>query len=171
MADDNQKRYNTLMIKVLIMDCDGTLTDGKIYMSESGELFKAFDIKDGYGIHNILPKYGIIPVIITGRSSKILENRCAELGITQLYQNVSDKIYAANEILAELGYTFSECAYIGDDLNDLEIMKKCGLSGCPADSVKEIRDTADYVCDLNGGNGAVREFIEYIVGRDIIEIG
>ena len=100
-------------IKLLIMDVDGTLTDGKVYMS------KAFDIKDGLGIHNILPASGITPVIITGRRSNILKLRCDEIGIKYLYQGVSDKTGTLDSLLSELALDYSNCAYIGDDINDL----------------------------------------------------
>lgn len=86
-------------IKLLFMDVDGTLTDGKIYMGENGEVMKAFDIKDGYGINEILPKLGIIPVIITGRTSKIVENRAKELHITELYQGKHDKLDTMLEVM------------------------------------------------------------------------
>lgn len=155
-------------VKYLVMDVDGTLTDGKIYMGESGELCKAFNIKDGYGIHEILPKYGIEPVIITGRSSKILENRCKELGINRVYQGVSNKTEKLKEILAENHAELCEAAYIGDDVNDLPCMKEIkragGLIGSPADAVDAVCTLADFVCRKDGGQGAVREFIDWIVG-------
>ena len=100
-------------IKFLVMDVDGTLTDGKIYMGSTGELIKAFDIKDGCGIHDIAIPTGIIPMIITGRTSKILEKRCRELEITEVHQGVSNKI----EKLCELVNDLSLVAYIGDDIN------------------------------------------------------
>lgn len=87
------------MIKYLVMDVDGTLTDGKIYIGNEGEIFKAFDVKDGYAIHYILPKYGITPVIITGRNSAIMEKRCAEIGIELLFQGVSDKIAVLRDVI------------------------------------------------------------------------
>ena len=152
-------------IKYLIMDVDGTLTDGKIYMGCNGEVFKAFDIKDGCGIHDILIPKGIIPVIITGRSSEILENRCKELGITQLYQGVSDKLDKLTEIIKE--ENLSQTAYIGDDINDLpcmsEIKQVGGVVGCPKDAVNEVKEISDFVSNKNGGNGAVREFIEWMI--------
>lgn len=153
--------------KVLAMDVDGTLTDGKIYMGNDGELFKAFDIKDGLGIHDILIPSGIIPVIITGRKSKILENRCREIGITNLYQGVSNKIEKLQQFLESIDASLSETAYIGDDLNDMAVMKLVkengGYIGCPKDATKEVLNSADYICKRNGGCGAVREFIEIIV--------
>ena len=155
------------MIKLLVMDVDGTLTDGRIYMGNSGEVMKSFNIKDGYGIHDILIPKGILPVIITGRKSKILENRCAELGITELYQGVNDKIQVLKKIVADREVEFCDIAYIGDDLNDLtcmqEIKKRNGLVGSPSDAVVEIRNIADFISNFKGGEGAVREFIEWIV--------
>ena len=150
-------------MKYLVMDVDGTLTDGKIFMSPSGEAMKAFNIKDGCGIHYILIPALIVPVIITGRSSDIVLNRCRELGITELYQGVSDKIGRLKEITDDL----STVAYIGDDINDLPCMKAVkeagGIVGCPADAVNKVKDIADFVAVHNGGDGAVRDFIEWIV--------
>ena len=129
------------MVKYLIMDVDGTLTDGKIYMSPSGEAMKAFNIKDGAGIHDILIPAGIIPVIITGRSSGIVLNRCKELGITNVFQCVNSKIEKLKEITEDL----SCVAYIGDDINDLSCMLLIkgtgGLVGCPADAVDKVDRT------------------------------
>ena len=154
---------------LLIMDVDGTLTDGKINIGNNGELFKSFDVKDGYAISSILPKYNIIPVIITGRESIIVENRCRELGITELYQKCLEKhqamLQAAHKynIIPEKDGILYNVAYIGDDAPDLECMKAVELSGCPADAYEEVLNTAKYVCKHNGGNGAVREFIEWII--------
>lgn len=148
------------------MDVDGTLTDGKIYMGTSGEMLKAFDIKDGYGIHDILIPYGITPVIITGRSSKILENRCRELSITDLFQGIKDKIYVL-QYLCSNNSSLQEVAYIGDDLNDLPCMKLVkeagGIIGCPADAVSSVIEISSFVSSKNGGDGAVRDFIEHLI--------
>lgn len=152
-----------MKIKMLVMDVDGTLTDGHIYMGENGEVMKAFHAQDGYGIAGLLPKSGIIPVIITGRSSQITANRAAELHITHLYQGISDKLGLLKNLAGELGLTAEQIAYIGDDLNDLECIRWCGFTGCPADAVDEIQDEADYVCVRNGGCGAVREFIGQLI--------
>ena len=159
-------------IRFLIMDVDGTLTDGKIYMGDNGELFKVFDIKDGCGIKDILPQYNIIPVIITARESGILEHRCKELGIDYLYQGIRNKKEKLNEIIDEISkkdeyvYTLSNCAYIGDDILDLQCMMPIkhekGAVGCPLDAVPEVSAIADFVSEKCGGNGAVREFIEWL---------
>ena len=156
-------------IRYLVMDVDGTLTNGTIYMGPDGEVFKAFSIKDGYGIHNILPQYGILPIIITGRESKITETRCKELGIVDLYQGVANKADKLDEILYEKGAKFEEVAYIGDDLNDLPVMlllkQNGGIVACPNNAVNEVRRIAHYIGKQDGGDGAVREFIEYLVSQ------
>ena len=145
------------------MDVDGTLTDGKIYMGQDGEIAKAFDIKDGCGILLELPQYGIIPVIITARESQILENRCKELNIQELHQGIRDKLTKLKEIVGEdLGVV----AYAGDDLPDIpcmEAVKKAGgLVVCPLDAIPEIRAMADYVSGNRAGYGAIRDIIHYI---------
>ena len=149
-------------IKMLVMDVDGTLTDGCIYMGPEGEAMKAFNCQDGYAIAQILPKIGVTPVIITGRKSRITENRAKELKITQLHQGVHDKLPLLQSIAREIGASQEEVAYIGDDLNDFDCIRWCGFTGCPADAVKEVREAVDFVCSRNGGRGAVREFVEQI---------
>lgn len=145
------------------MDVDGTLTDGKIYIGNDGELCKAFNIKDGCGIHDILIPAGVIPVIMTGRFSTIVLNRCKEIGIREIHQGVTNKLSKLQELIDDP----SSVAYIGDDINDLECMKFVksagGIVGCPMDAVSSVKDVADYVSSYNGGNGAVRDFIEYLV--------
>lgn len=145
------------------MDVDGTLTDGKIYLGQNNELCKAFNIKDGCGIHDIAIPKGIIPVIITGRVSDIVLNRCRELGIEEVYQGIDNKA----ERLCSITSDFSSVAYIGDDINDLHCMnivkKAGGIVGCPADAADAVKRIADYVSLYNGGEGAVRDFIEWII--------
>ncbi len=150
-------------INYLVMDVDGTLTDGKVYMGNTGELCKAFHIKDGCGIHDILIPSGITPIIITGRKSEIVQNRCSELGITEVYQGITNKM----EILLSVTSDLSKVAYIGDDINDLFCMhavkKAGGLVGCPSDAAKKILDISHYVAGCKGGEGAVRDFIEWLM--------
>lgn len=151
-------------VEYLVMDVDGTLTDGKIYMGSEGELCKAFNIKDGCGIHDILIPAGITPVIITGRKSEIVLNRCRELGIGEVHQGISNKL----ETLLCVASDLSKVAYIGDDINDLTCMcaikEAGGLIGCPSDAAKKILDISDYVAEHRGGDGAVRDFIEWLLG-------
>lgn len=150
------------LVKLLVTDVDGTLTDGKVYMGADGELCKAFHFKDGLGIKDILPKFGIVCAVITGRDSVIVANRCRELDIRYLFQGVADKVRCLQSLINELGLQWQEVAYIGDDLNDLAVMSLCGVRGCPADAVKEVKGVCDFVSSYNGGSGAVREFIEFL---------
>ena len=156
-------------ITMLVMDVDGTLTDGKIYMGNSGELMKVFDIKDGYAIVDILPKHSIIPVIITGRESKILESRCNELGISELHQGCTRKLDKMIEIANLYGLQRDEngkfvgCAYIGDDNIDIPCMELSIYSGCPSAASEDVKKTVSYICNRKGGDGAVREFIEWLL--------
>lgn len=145
------------------MDVDGTLTDGKIYMGNSGEVFKAFNVKDGCGIFLTLPKYGIKPIVITARNSKIVENRCSELNIHELYQGVSDKLSKLNQVVdGEL----ASVAYIGDDIPDIPCMVAVKQAGgvvlCPFDAIPEILAISNYISCYYAGNGAVRDCINYI---------
>lgn len=153
-------------IKYLVMDVDGTLTNGKIYMGQEGEIAKAFDIKDGCGILLVLPKYDIVPVIITARKSIILERRCDELGITELHQGVKNKLTKLREIV---GDNFSTVTYVGDDLPDIpcmmEVKKAGGLVMCPSDAITEIKAIADYVSGYKAGEGAIRDCINYLTQR------
>ena len=164
------------MIKFLVMDVDGTLTDGKVYMGNEGECFKAFDIRDGYAIKCLLPPHHIVPVIITARNSKIVENRCKELNILECHQNAMNKCEKLVSILSEYSakdgvkYNFSNVAYIGDEILDLQCMipvkEAGGLVGCPANAVKQVRAIADFVSAEKGGEGAVREFVEWMLERN-----
>lgn len=158
-----------MKIKALVMDVDGTLTDGGIYMGENGEVMKRFDVKDGYAIHNMLPEMGIIPIIITGRTSKIVENRCRELEIKKFIQGSKDKVSELLKVIEVFNIKLEETAYIGDDLNDFEVMQIVGVRGCPANAVKEVRNICEFVSIQNGGNGAVREFVEWILCREEIK--
>ena len=157
---------STKDIRILFMDIDGTLTDGKIYMGNSGEIMKAFSIKDGCGIADILPAKNIVPAIITGRESQILVNRAKEMKVTHLYQNVHNKAEKMLEICKEMEVDLSHAAYIGDDLNDKECMEiirhNGGLSACPIDACEEICKIADFICTKISGDGAVRELIDWL---------
>jgi 3-deoxy-D-manno-octulosonate 8-phosphate phosphatase (KDO 8-P phosphatase) len=147
------------------MDVDGSLTDGKIYMGQNGEVMKAFSIKDGYVINYILKPVNIVPVIITARTSSIVQNRCDELGIKEVHQGKLDKLASLKEIIGE--ESLGDCAYFGDDIIDMKCMlpikRAGGIVGCPADAVQEIKAIADYICINKAGEGALREFAEWIV--------
>ena len=153
-----------MKIKMLVMDVDGTLTDGKIYMSASGEAFKAFNIKDGYTIYT-LDKIGIIPVIITGRESQIVASRAEELKIKECHQGVSDKLVKLQEVAAKYGISMDEIAYFGDDYNDVTCMEACGFTGCPSDAEEDVKPKVDHISMAKGGEGALREFVKEIMKR------
>ena len=149
-------------IKMLVMDVDGTLTDGKIYYGNDGELFKAFDVRDGYRLVKC-EEYGIITAIITGKTSKIVEGRARDLKIKEVHQGVSNKIEVLKTLINKHNLDKSQVAYIGDDVNDIECMQYCGFSACPADAIDEVKNTVDYVCKNIGGHGAVPEMIDRII--------
>lgn len=159
-------------IKFLVLDVDGTLTNGKIYIGESGEFFKAFDVKDGCGIKEILPQLQIRPVIITARNGIILENRCKELDIQELHQGVRNKLEKLEEIISKFSevdhanYSLANVAYMGDDILDIQCMNPVkesgGLVACPLDAVKGVMEIADFICTKKCGEGAIREFIDWL---------
>lgn len=155
------------MYRLFVMDVDGTLTDGKIYMSPSGETFKAFDVKDGYGVKSILKKHNINTAIITGRRSEIVRRRAEELDIDYLYQGVEDKLSCLEQLMETVGCSFGEVVYVGDDVNDLPCMEKAGLSCCPADAHESVKKTVKYVAGRGGGQGAVREIIDRVTGQGV----
>ncbi len=153
------------MIKLVLLDVDGTLTDGGIYRGNNGEELKRFNVKDGYAIVNA-QKLGIEFGIITGRKSELVEIRSNELKIKYLYQGISEKTVILEEIMQKTGLEKEEIAYMGDDLNDILIMKQSGLTGAPRDAADEVIQIVDFVSGKNGGSGAVREFVEYILKKD-----
>lgn len=146
-------------IKLLIMDVDGTLTDGKIYISNSGEEMKAFNVKDGYAIKEILPKIGITPVIITGRKSRIVEIRAKELDIQEIHQGIKDKLKVYEKLKEKYAVENENIAYIGDDFNDFLLLKRSNYTACPQDAIKKVKEICDFISDRKGGEGAVHEFI------------
>lgn len=160
---------NAGIIKLFVMDVDGTLTDGRINMGPEGELFKSFNIKDGYAVNEMLPAHGIVPAIITGRTSRIVENRARELHITELYQGRHDKRDTMLALMAKYGCTAANTAYIGDDILDIPCMEECALVGCPANACREVREMSHYVCQARGGEGAVREFAEAVIRHNLAQ--
>ena len=154
-----------MKIKLFVMDVDGTLTDGHIYYGANGEVMKAFHVRDGYAIAYTLPEKGIVPVIITGKSSDIVRNRAAELKIPEVHQGVSDKLTKLKEIAVKYDVAPDEIAYIGDDTNDLDCIAYCGVTACPADAMDEVIEAVEYVCRHDGGRGAVREFADWVMKR------
>lgn len=149
-------------IKLLILDVDGVLTSGQIIFGPEGELMKKFHAQDGMGI-TLAQKAGLHIGIITGRESQMVTLRSAELGIRDVYQGAMSKIQALAELMANYHVTANEIAYLGDDLNDLPVMVRVGLPCAVANAVLEVKEHAKVVTKQAGGNGAVREIIEYIL--------
>ena len=149
-------------IKLLLMDCDGVLTDGRIWLFENGEEQKGFHTRDGLGI-DLFHRAGLRSGIISGRTSSAVETRARTLGMSFLVQGHENKIQAFADIVARAGVTNAEVAYIGDDLNDIPLMLQSGLGVAVADAVAEARERAHYVTKAPGGFGAVREVIELIL--------
>ena len=150
-------------IKLLLTDCDGVLTDGGVYYGENGEVLKRFDIRDGMGVERLKNLANVETGIITGEVSPSVKKRAEKLKITELHLGIKDKLTLLTDILERKNLQPHEVAYIGDDVNDLEIMQKIGLSACPADAMIFNKNIADYVCENKGGHGAFREFAELII--------
>ena len=158
------KDADVVRIKTLILDVDGTLTDGTLYYGGDNIELKAFNTRDG-AILKPLRLLGIDVVFLTGRESEAVKRRASDLGVVAV-QGVDDKLAALRELLERHGISPDQCAYIGDDLNDYAAMSICGFKACPADAVSEIRGICDYVSPYNGGHGAVRDVCEHILKRE-----
>lgn len=154
-----------MMIRLLVLDVDGTMTDGGVYYDATGNELKKFAIKDGAGL--VLARTaGIRVMICTGRECEAVRRRAADLKITDIYQNVSRKADFLRDFMARNGYAREEAAYCGDDLNDLAAMALCGFVACPADAAGPVLGRADFICRQKGGEGAVRGTVEEILLRD-----
>ncbi len=154
-------------IKLFITDVDGVLTDGRIILGNNGEEFKFFHVHDGKGIQ-LAHEAGIKTAIITGRESELVKRRADELSIKEVHQNIKDKIKVFNGILKKYKVKEDQVAYIGDDVNDLDILKRVGLAFTPANGVEAVKEEVDYITDKEGGQGAVREALEFILAAQII---
>jgi len=162
------------MIKLIVLDVDGTLTDGKIGYTQSGDEIKSFCVKDGLAIASWIKLHRHV-AIITGRSSSIVSKRAKELGIEHCYQGVHDKKTKLSEILKDLKITMEEVASIGDDLNDYTMLKNSKLSFAPSNASSYVKEIVDVVLESKGGEGAVREMFEYLIqteglGKDYLAL-
>jgi 3-deoxy-D-manno-octulosonate 8-phosphate phosphatase (KDO 8-P phosphatase) len=154
-------------IKLLLTDCDGVLTDGGVYYGEQGEVLKKFNIRDGMGVERLRKLADIQTGIITGEKSPSVMKRAEKLQITELYLGIKDKLSVLMQIMVNRNLMSENIAYIGDDVNDIEIMGKVGLTACPADAISFTKEVADYVCESKGGEGCFREFAELIIKAKI----
>ncbi len=149
-------------VRLLLFDVDGVMTDGKLHFSESGEELKVFNAYDGHGIV-LVSGAGIETGVITARQSKAVTQRTQELGINHVVTGAQDKLQAFEALIREVNVTKDECAYAGDDLVDLPVMRRCGLSICVQNGNHVVRRAADWTTQQSGGNGAVREICEVIL--------
>lgn len=150
-------------VRLVAFDVDGVFTDGRFYLSDDGVESKAFHTQDGYGVRRLLDA-GIEVAVISGRRSGAVQKRMAELGVVHVVQGCSDKVAALDEIIAPLGISNSECAYVGDDLPDLALLSHVGIAIAVANAVQALHDQCDYSTSSAGGRGAVREVCELILG-------
>ena len=151
-------------IRLLVMDVDGVMTDGKVIYTSDGQELKSFNIKDGLGIKRAQAS-GIETAIITGRTSPMVERRALELGITHLIQGREDKLTDLSDLLEQMDLSLDQVAYIGDDLPDLMAIESVKLGACPADAAIEVQSKADWVSTRVGGDGCIRELCDLLVSH------
>ncbi len=149
-------------IKLVLTDVDGVLTDGGRYFSEKGEIVKKFHVRDGMGI-NILLRNGIQTAIVTKENSKIVKKWAKEMNVSKIYSGIKNKEKELEKICKYYKVLPSEIAFIGDDVNDIKLMKKVGFSATPFDGILQAKKIVNYVCKASGGNGVLREMIDLIL--------
>lgn len=149
-------------VRVAAFDVDGVLTDGSLYYTDAGEEFKAFNVLDGHGL-KMLQESGVTIAIITSRKSKLVEHRARNLGIDHLYQGVENKRDAMEALLKLLALDWAAASYMGDDVIDLPVLRRCGLAASVPQAPALVRHHAHYVTQTGGGHGAVREFCEFVL--------
>jgi 3-deoxy-D-manno-octulosonate 8-phosphate phosphatase (KDO 8-P phosphatase) len=150
-------------VRLAIFDVDGVLTDGTLYFSAKGEMFKAFNILDGHGV-KLLQKAGLATAILSGRESKAVARRAKELSIAHVIQGTGDdKVPAFERLLKKLRLNAQACAFMGDDIQDLAVMRRCGFAVAVANAMEEVKAAAHYVTRASGGRGAVREFCDLLL--------
>ena len=162
MDERDEVESRAARVRLLLLDCDGVLTDGRITPVEGGEELKSFHTRDGHGLV-MLHRAGLRSGIISGRKSRLVELRAADLGVSFVRQGALDKVEAFESLLAEAGVEAAHAAYVGDDVVDIPLMRRCALAVAVADATPDTRDAAHYVTRLPGGFGAVREVCELIL--------
>ncbi len=155
-------REKAKRVRLLILDVDGVLTDGQIVIDDRGVELKSFNARDGHGL-KLLMRADIQVALLSGRESEATRRRASDLGISKIYQNIHNKIEAYQEIMNENGLADHQVGYVGDDLVDLPVLRRVGFAAVVSDSIDEIKPFADYITQRDGGKGAVREIIEFIL--------
>jgi 3-deoxy-D-manno-octulosonate 8-phosphate phosphatase (KDO 8-P phosphatase) len=155
-------------IRLILLDVDGTMTDGGMYYTENGDQIKRFEVKDGIAIRRVARRYGVsFGLISSGTAEQLIRKRAAALDIDRVFAGSGVKSDIVDAWLEELDLQYDQLAYIGDDLNDLSVIQKAGLTACPADAVRQVKMSVDIVLKTPGGQGCVREFLEEVMGYDI----
>lgn len=149
-------------VRLAVFDVDGVMTDGTLYFGPQGEAFKAFNTLDGHGL-KMLQSAGVATAILSGRSSEAVSRRAAELGIRHVVQGADDKLAAFEAMRERLGIEAAACAFVGDDLPDLDVMRRCGFAVAVANASEPLKSAAHYVTRAAGGRGAVREFCDLVL--------
>ena len=149
-------------VRLAVFDVDGVLTDGTVWIGPEGESFKAFNILDGHGI-KMLQAAGIDTAILSGRESRAVVRRADELAIRHVVQGAGDKLAAFERLLSDAGCRAEACSFMGDDLPDLAVLRRCGFAVAVANAVDPVREAAHYVTRASGGRGAVREFCDLVL--------
>ena len=149
-------------VRLAIFDVDGVLTDGTLWFGPSGEALKAFNILDGHGL-KMLAEAGIATAILSGRESEAVSRRAGELGIAHVVQGSKDKLADFARLMDRCGVKAEECAFVGDDLPDLAVMRRCGFAVAVANAVEAVKAAAHHVTEARGGRGAVREFCDLVL--------
>lgn len=159
-----KRKVDWKKIKYLVIDVDGTMTDAGIYYDEHGNELKKFCTKDAAGFF-AAGQAGIRTMVLTGRECQATIRRMQEMKVDYLVQNIKDKVTYLKEFMNANNISGEEIGYLGDDLNDLQSMMLCGFVGCPQDACREVKEVADYISDVKGGHGAVRDIICFLLGQ------
>lgn len=154
------KEVNVSQIKLIVLDVDGTLTDGGIYLTESGEEFKKYNTKDGMAIKRLIRRGMHVAFISASKSVKSVTRRAEMLGVEHCYVGDDPKPSVLEKWLAALDLDYRQALFMGDDINDLDVMRKCGVSACPADASPVVQEIADIVLTRSGGNACFRELVD-----------
>jgi 3-deoxy-D-manno-octulosonate 8-phosphate phosphatase (KDO 8-P phosphatase) len=149
-------------LRLLVLDVDGTLTDGRLYYDAQGEAMKAFDVRDGHGLR-LLSLAGVKLAVLTGRRADLVQQRCKELSIAYVAGSSRDKGQGIEQLCKDAGVSLAETAFMGDDVNDLPALRKAELSCAPRDAAKEVLEEVDWISARDGGRGAVRELCELLL--------
>lgn len=169
MKNDLELKAIASKIKLVAFDIDGVMTDGSLTFDENGVEYKTYNVKDGLGVV-MLRRAGIVPAIITARNNGTVVHRAKILGVTELHQGQKNKIVALDDLIEKYNLSYEQVAYMGDDLPDLCVLEKIGLSACPADAVDEVLEISKFVSTKGGGKGAVRQFTDFILKSQSVDL-